>query len=112
MRIKHNPMLIPFYFSNHNANKERDLTSIKTRFLFFFLMKEKLPKDAKRNCKIHDLCPPLVMRGNDPKWIQKGQKFKVLGFGFKQHHCRVLIALISVVYLVSKMAFVCERYTI
>jgi hypothetical protein len=47
-----------------NAKKERDLTSIKTSFFFFFLsIKEKLTKDAKRNCRIHDSWPPPTMRG-------------------------------------------------
>jgi hypothetical protein len=43
----------------NNAKKERDLTSRKTRFFFFFLsIKSKLTKYAKRNSRIHDSFPP------------------------------------------------------
>jgi hypothetical protein len=37
----------------NNAKKERDLTSIKVRFFNFLSIKEKLTKDAKRNCRTH-----------------------------------------------------------
>jgi hypothetical protein len=38
----------------NNAKKERDLTSLKTKFFCFLSIKEKLTKDAKRNYRIHN----------------------------------------------------------
>jgi hypothetical protein len=62
MRRKQKPMLMYFSFLNNNANnarKERHLTSEKIGFLYFLSIKEKLTKDAKRNCRIHDSWPPM-----------------------------------------------------
>jgi hypothetical protein len=48
---------------------------------------------------------------NDPKWIQEGQNFKVLGIKQNQHHCiGFVVPILTICFFFSKMATVCESY--
>jgi hypothetical protein len=67
--------------------------------MFLVPIKSRLPS--------HLLC--LII---DPKWIQEGQNFKVLGIRKNQHHCVGLVRLILTIYVFPKMDVVYESYRI